>query len=328
MREPLVLDLGHVDVRGALRLAGLAGQAKVEHAVHAFRGELFRRQDAGEGGAQGIRPPASRVLLVHRGVVGGAHGPGHALAANPRAVAHLDRAGEAPLGREIELGLDRLGPVVGPPAQVLGQIGRIDDLAGVEDVLRIQRKLQLEEAPVDRIPEQPLVVAAAGNAIPVFAGHRASVIHHDEEDLVGDLRHLADFGWTLEIDHRTHVQAPDRGMPVVPAVRVVPLQYVAKLPQEPPHLFDRHGGVLHEGDRLVVALDRHQDSESFLPHVPDLGLLRGIGDRQVAVTRAGRLERSPQVIQLGNDFGLALAVVLDDHHGLRIAFDPIEFRLE
>ena len=122
VRQKLVLDLGQIDVRGALALAAFALQAQVEHVVHALGGELLRRQRSRQSGAQRVGAAARRVLLVERGVIGGAHRAHFALAAHARAVAHLDRPRETALARKIEVRFDLDRLVVGAPAQVVGQL--------------------------------------------------------------------------------------------------------------------------------------------------------------------------------------------------------------
>ena len=74
------------------------------------------------------------------------------------------------------------------------------------------------------------------------------------EDLVGDLDHVTNARSLFEVDHRAHVQAADRGVAVVAAVRIVLAQDLSEAAQEPRHLLERHRRVFDKGDRLVIAL--------------------------------------------------------------------------
>ena len=324
VRQPLGLDLGHVDIRRAFRLAGLAGEAEVQHLMHAGRRELFLRQGSGQRRPERVGPAAGRMLLVHGGVIGGAHGSGHALAADARAVAHLDGSREPALGREIQFGVDGERPVIAAPPEIPGQVGSVHDLARIQDVPRVERPLEFQEPLVDPVAEQPAVVPATRDPVAMLARHGTAMIHHQPEDLVGDRRHLPHARRVFQVDHRAHVQAADRGVAVIAAVRVVLLEDFAKAFQETPHAFDRHRRVLHESDRLVVSLHRHQDAEGFLPDAPDLGLPGRVPDRQIAVADPPGREQGLQPLQLRGDFRLALAVILDDQHRLRVAVHPVE----
>ena len=103
--QELVLHLGHVHVGRALRLAALALQAEVHHLVEALAREVGRGHLARQHRAQRVGAPAGGVLLVAGGHVRGAHRALELLAADPDAVAHLDRGREAALRREVEQGL-------------------------------------------------------------------------------------------------------------------------------------------------------------------------------------------------------------------------------
>ena len=145
--QELVLHLGHVHVGRALRLAALALEAEVHHLVEPLAREVGRRHLAGQHRPQRVGAPARGVLLVPRGHVGRAHGALELLAADPDAVAHLDRGREAALRREVEqrLRLPRL--VLGAVAEVLGDAGAAHDVARVHQPARIEGGLRLPERP-------------------------------------------------------------------------------------------------------------------------------------------------------------------------------------
>src|SRR5690606_8503343 len=126
--QPLVLELGHVDLAGALGLARLALEAEVEDLVDGAAGEAAG-QPARDRLPEYVRAAAGGVVLVARGHVAGAHGADAGLAAGADAGARLDRAEEALLAREVEDGGHlRLG-VAGAVAQVSRPGRRPADLA-------------------------------------------------------------------------------------------------------------------------------------------------------------------------------------------------------
>ena len=194
MGQELEFDLGHVHGRGAFGLAGLAFDAEVHRLVEALAGQFVRGQPAGEDGAQQVGAPARAVLFFARDLEAGAHGAGRALAAHAGAVAHFHGAMETLLHAEIEMGGEGDDFVVGAVAQVGGHRPGVDEVAGIEDVVRVKDTLDLLVEMVEIGAEEALVDPTAGTAVAVFAGERAAVAVQQIDREVDDLRHFGDFG--------------------------------------------------------------------------------------------------------------------------------------
>ena len=198
--EELVLHLGHVHVGRALGLAPLALETEVHHLVEAPAREVGGGHSAREHRAQGIGPPARRVLLVPGRHVGGAHGALELLAAHAHAVAHLHRGREAALRGEVEHGGGLPGLVLGAVAQVVGDGGAGHDVAGVHQVLGVEGALELAEGLHDHGAEDTLEEGAARAPVPVLAGDGALELEHEVEDLRGHAADLLEAARRLEID--------------------------------------------------------------------------------------------------------------------------------
>src|SRR5262249_37702829 len=67
--EKLALEAADVDADGALRLAGPALEAEIEHVVHRVAAEARVGQPAGHREPQRVGAPARRVLFLERGHV-------------------------------------------------------------------------------------------------------------------------------------------------------------------------------------------------------------------------------------------------------------------
>ena len=201
------------------------------------------------------------MLFFQRRLERRTHRSDIAFAAHARAVAHLDRLSEAALFRKVELRLDMDRLVVGAVAQVFGQFRSVDDLAWVQNVLRIPQVLEFEQAAINLVAEEPAVVFRARDTVAVLAAHRSAMLHHKLEDLVSNLGHLGDLRRIFQIDHRAYVQAADRCVAVVAALGVVLVEYAREATQERWQFFQRYCGVFYESDRLVIPPYAHHDAE-------------------------------------------------------------------
>ena len=158
---------------------------------------------------------------------------------------------------------------------------------------------------------------AARAPVAVLARDGAAVLEHEVEDLVGDGLDLLEPARRLEVDHGADVQAADRAVAVVGALGVVLGHDLAEARHELRQVLGVDGGVLDEGDGLVLALHAEEEAEPGLAELPD-GLLLGgvegdVGGVAEALARAPRLER----LDLGADLGRRLPRVLDDQDGGR-----------
>ncbi len=205
---------------------------------------------------------------------------------------------QAALAGPVEVTLDGPGSVVGAVAQVrveqvvgvpqrrgggsgalhaatAGLVGavRIANVAGIQAALRVERRLDLPEPVVDIVSVKRGEVFGPRAAVSVLARQRAVELHHQVANIVGDRAQLGDVRRVFAVDHRAKVQATDRSVTVKTSPRVV----IGHDLLQPLNVFrqpvDSDCGVLNEGDRLGVALQRHQQRQTRLPQLPDVGLL-------------------------------------------------------
>ena len=173
---------------------------------------------AGDRQPQRIGAAARDVLLVAGGAIGRAHHAAFELAAGAVVVAHLDRALEAAagagIGRPVERGLQLRDAIVRRIAKqrAIVHLGRIDDLAGIEHIARIEALLDLAEIGDDARAEHRLVEFGAHQAVAMLAGMRALVFAHHREGLFGDGAHRLDVLLELQVEHRAHMQAAFGGV--------------------------------------------------------------------------------------------------------------------
>ena len=131
--------------------------------------------------------------------------------------AHSSAAGSRPPSAEKSNVVGTDGRHIGRAiTQVRRQRRGIDDLAGVEQVLRVERPLQLAERLVEHRAVHLLLERAADQAVAVLARERTAILEHQLGDLLGDRLELPHALLGLEVDHRPDVQAADRGMSVDP----------------------------------------------------------------------------------------------------------------
>ena len=144
---PLGLEPGHVHVRGALALAGLAGEAEIHHGRELRPRPGVGRRRIGERLAEHVGPGPGRVLLVERRHVARAHRSAgrRGFAALPHARALLRRPEDAAgLGEAKQRLVPRLNLARQDPQLRVHRRG-VDDLAGIEDPLRIEGPLHAAE---------------------------------------------------------------------------------------------------------------------------------------------------------------------------------------
>ncbi len=149
--QHLDLHLGHVDTGRAFMAAGLAGHAEFERVHHLVRGQCVRSQLPRDRQPQRIGAASRNILLVAGCAVGRAHHAALEFSAGAVVVAHLDRALKAAagagIGRPVERGLQLAYAIVRPitKQRTIVHFWRIDDLAGIEQIVRIEARLDLPE---------------------------------------------------------------------------------------------------------------------------------------------------------------------------------------
>ena len=266
--QHLDLHLGHVDAGRAFMAAGLAGDAEFQRLHHLVGGQRVRPELAGDRQPQRVGAAARDILLVAGRAIGRAHHAALELPAGAVVVAHLDRALKAAagagIGRPVERGLQLADAIVRRIAKqrTVVHFGRIDDLAGIEQIVRIEALLDLAEIGNDARAEHRLVKFGAHQPVAMLAGMRALVFAHHLEGFFGDGAHRLDVLFELQIEHRAHMQAAFGGVRIHGAAGAVlgedgvePLGIVGEMRQ-------RHRAILDKGDRLALLLHRHHDVEA------------------------------------------------------------------
>src|SRR5437773_12408353 len=99
------------------------------------------------------------MLFFACGLKRWAHGPLADFATDSHAIAGLDGTRPAALARIGKFRRNGLGGVSGPIAQVLGHRRRIDDLAGIHQLIGIERLLDFAESAVQLLANNLLVEA-------------------------------------------------------------------------------------------------------------------------------------------------------------------------
>ena len=274
--QHLGLVLSHVDARGAVRRARLAGQAQVEGVVHLGRGPAAGDERAVRHLLQHPRAPAGGVLLVLRRQVRRAHEPAGRGAVRP-ALADADAAVQrgrqvAGVVREREavtVGQQRAGPRA---AQVGVQRARADEHAGVEQVARVEEVLERAEQ-VDRLRRvHDREQLGAGATVAVLPGQRAAV-RRDERRGVGHERAQRGAG-ALQRDVEAQVDAPVAEVPVREPVHPVRRHERLELAQVRAQPLGRHRRVLEPGPRLLARRRPPAEAGAVLADPPHRGGLR------------------------------------------------------
>ena len=208
---------------------------------------------------------------------------------------------------------------------------RVDDLAGVEQALRIEQALHLAESVDQPLAEHRLVEFGADDAVAMLAGMGALVFADQLERLFGDRPHLPDFDVLLHVEHRPDVQAADRGMGIPGPRRTVPGEDLVEAGGVVRQMRQFDGAVLDEGDRLPLLLHRHHDVEAGFAQFGDGALLPRIGDGHHAALRLaaalpGEAEIGNRTCQHVETPEILLRILLgelDEEQRLRLAPDEL-----
>ena len=295
--EELTLETRDVDADGALGLAGAAFEAEVEHVVDIVIGETRLAEPPRHRQPQCVRAPARRVFLLPRRHIRRAHRPFERLAAGAEAAAHLDGASHAAVFAVVEERRRIRCDVAGAVAQVRRHRWCVDDLAGVEEAVRIERPLHRAERLVQHRAEHLLGERAADETVAVLAGEGAAELEHEIGHRVRDrLEHLHAVSG-LQVHDRSHMQTADRGVRVDAGHGVVLAHDPEKALDVIAQLLGRHRGVFNERQRLAVALHRHRQTERRLAEAPDARLIRRRDHTPPSTAEARRGERQLQRVE-------------------------------
>ena len=246
---------------GRERQPGGAAQAPaLLDRIEAERRELPQPFPDQLGPALGRVPPLARALPGRAHRVVGVPVVAGAVAV---AVQRLVEAGPD-LGRDGAVGLALHGHAVDREEPAFAGGG---DLAGIEPVVRVERRLDRLERRIERAEEARRELRA--HALAVLAPEQAAVLPGERDHLLGDLPDQALLLRILEVDRRAHVQ--DAGVHVAEHAVDEPaaVEGAAELGDVVGEVLRRDGRVFHEGDRPLVALHVAEQADRLLAHRPD-----------------------------------------------------------
>ena len=288
--QKLGLEPGHIDIGRALALARLAFETEVEHLVHVGIGESLKAELAGDRQPKQVGAAPGAIFLVAGCLERGAHRPFALLAAGTDTCAQFGGRQQAAIGAEVERRLHGRRDIAGSIAQVRRQRRRIDDLAGVEQVVGVNRLLQLSERLVEHASIHLLLKRAAHQAVAVLARKSTAVLEHQLGDLFGDGRELAHALLGLEVDHRPDVQAADRRVGIDAGLGLMPGDQRQELGDVIAQMLRRDGRVFNKRDGLGVSFLGHGKAQRHRAQLPDSRLRGRVGDGQVMVAETSLAE--------------------------------------
>ena len=222
--EELALHRRHVDAERALALARLAFQAEVEDVVQTLVAERRARIGLRQRVHQRVGAAARAVLLLARGHVRRAHDARRPLAADADVHAAVGRAAHPAGRRERQSRRQRWRRRQCEVTDVVGHRRRVDDLAGVEQRVRVEEALDLAHRLVQLVAEDGAVELAARQAVAVLAGVGPAELGDQVADLLRDGAHGGHLGRLGEVHERTDVQAADRCVSVEAGLQAVPVE--------------------------------------------------------------------------------------------------------
>ena len=270
-----------------------------------------QRLVAGQRQPQGVGPAACAVLLVQGCPEGRTHGAALQFAADARTVTQLDGADETLLLAVVEQRRRLLGRVAGTVAQVVGHRWRVDDLAGVEQVVGIERLLDAAERLVDRFAEHLAVPLAAGQAVAVLAAQGAAEFEDQVGDIFGDPPHAGHVVAALEVQYRADVQAAHTGVAVEGAAGAVARQHLLEAGHEVGQVFGRDGGIFDKRHRLAVAGQAEQQRHRSAAHAPQRVAQGRVEGRHQRGDALHAVQPPPQFLNAIGDLGRLFAAEFD-----------------
>jgi len=266
------LQFRHVDLARAVTRTALAADTEVEHLVD----ELVVRGVVGQVAAHRLAKhvratPRGRNLLLGGPVRRAHHAAARVLAGATAAtaVAEFDHPLEAVLVGPVEFGVEaRVELVLGVEAEVLRHRDVATDLAGVEQPVRVEGRLQVAERAPEVVAVQFPVPLGARASVAVFAGDAPTELDDHVGDAVGDVLHRREAWFGLHVHQRAYVEDAGAGVGVERRERVVVVEDLVEPRDELGEVFGRDGAVFDEREVLGVARPAEQDGEPGLPEFP------------------------------------------------------------
>ena len=234
--QELGLVGGHVHVDRAVALAALAGQAQVEGVANGCRAPAVGDRAVRvvvEHLEQQTRPAAGGVLLFAGCAVGGTHDS----AGVATALSDTDAAQHGTVEAAVVVGITEVQVaglvrgVVRSEPQVLVRTVRVDHLAGVHPVVRVDQGLELGERLDHLVAEHDRQQLAALLAVAVLPGQGSAVGTHEVSRPVQEPAVVCDALGGGQVEGDPDVQAAVTKMAV--ARRLAVAEFVEQVPEVP-----------------------------------------------------------------------------------------------
>ena len=198
---------------------------------------------------------------------------------------------------------------------------RVDDLAGVHQVVGVEERLHLPEDLVEAFAEKPFVVKRTDETIAVLRRPRAAIAADHLEGALGNRLQMPDVLGPAQVENRPQMDDADAGVRVE---RQLDAQSVAE-GEHPLDVFgqnvDGDGGVFDKGEGLAIALHAEHQAEAALAHLPDPRLGGGVVEDRPGVAKlAGGAERLDPG-ELGGELVVRRSVELDDQDCVRVSVE-------
>ena len=213
-------------------------------------------------------------------LVGGAH---HAriLAAQTLTVTLLDGNLQSPASSEGQLCIPGLCCIPFTIAQVHIHSGGVQDLAAVEQVMRIGSLFQAAHGVRQLGTIRPLEIFGARQPVAVLTAHGAAEPHRQGKDLFADRPQVPHPAGRLQIQDRADMQAACGGVCIDPPFRPVFYQNPFHLADELSQPVHRNGTVFDESYGTVRLRPGVKEAQPHPADVPNAGLVfLGLGDHQ------------------------------------------------
>ena len=157
----------------------------------------------------------------------------------------------------------------------------------------------------------------------MFARKCSAVLEHQLGDFLGDGLELAHAFLGLEVDHRPHMKAADRGVRIDAGRRPVARDDLQELVDIVAQVLGRDRGVLDERDRLGVSFLGHRKPQRHRAELPHACLRRRVRDGQMAIAQPVLTQFVLQGGEPGRQEVGAFVVQLDQQDRRGIALEEV-----
>ena len=315
MMKKFDLHLRHIDTRRTFALAAFAADTKIQRILDSVGRKRLMSKLPADRQAQRIRPTTRHMLLVAGRAVARAHGARVEFPAGTVVVAHLDGASQTTGVFPVECRFNFLSFVIRlvPEQRTVILLGRVHDLAGIHQSLRIKQRFDFAQCRRQTRPKKRRNPFGAHQTVAVFARIGTLVFAHQLRCFLGNRAHL--YGTIgFHIEDRPHMQAADRGMCIPGAFGAVFLKYLGQASRVFSKVRQRHRAVFDKTNRFAVALHRHHDIEAGLAHFPNRLLQIGIGDFHHTARKSQVSHELHQLLQFGDLCRVILAGEFNEQH--------------